>query len=142
MSYVEGRVCEHLSDQIVGSKHMLRSAGKLLRKFHSASHGFLEADRKAQTWMLEPREPCGIVCHGDFAPYNVATVGDVAVGIIEELTIGRPSSVRSPLGKPRRQPSSRRSRSCARHERALLIATDTKGHITPQRRMVYFEDGD
>jgi Ser/Thr protein kinase RdoA (MazF antagonist) len=83
VSYVEGRVCEHLSDQIVGSKHMLRSAGKLLRKFHSASHGFLEADREAQTWMLEPREPCEIVCHGDFAPYNVASVGDVAVGIID-----------------------------------------------------------
>jgi hypothetical protein len=50
--------------------------------------------------------------------------------------------LRPVAGKPRRQPSSRRSRSCARHERALLSAIDTKGHITPQRRMVYFEDGD
>lgn len=25
---------------------------------------------------------------------------------------------------------------------ALLSAIDTKGHITPKRRMVYFEDGD
>ncbi|TCQ03295.1 Ser/Thr protein kinase RdoA (MazF antagonist) [Rhizobium sp. PP-F2F-G36] len=83
VTYVEGRVCEHLADRLVGSERMLRSAGELLREFHSASRGFLDVDREIQTWMLPPQEPPEIICHGDFAPYNVATEGDVAVGIID-----------------------------------------------------------
>lgn len=83
VSYVDGRVCEDLGDRVVGSERMLRSAGTLLRKFHSASHGFLETDREVQTWMLPPQEPHEVVCHGDFAPYNIATAGDTAVGIID-----------------------------------------------------------
>ncbi|MGR9452898.1 phosphotransferase enzyme family protein [Rhizobium leguminosarum] len=83
ISYVAGRVCEDLSDQFVGSEPMLLSAAKLLRDFHSASQGFLESDREIQTWMLPPQEPREIVCHGDYAPYNVATAGQAAVGIID-----------------------------------------------------------
>ncbi|MEH7912306.1 aminoglycoside phosphotransferase family protein [Rhizobium laguerreae] len=83
VGYVTGRVCEDLSDQFVGSQRMLLSAARLLREFHSASQGFLEADREIQTWMLPPREPCEIVCHGDYAPYNVATADHEAVGIID-----------------------------------------------------------
>jgi hypothetical protein len=83
VSYVTGRVCEDLSDQFVGSERMLLSAANLLREFHSASQGFLESDREVQTWMLPPQEPYEIVCHGDYAPYNVATAGHTAVGIID-----------------------------------------------------------
>ncbi|PKR89210.1 transposase [Pleomorphomonas diazotrophica] len=87
VSFVEGRVSEDLSDPLVGSEDMLRSAGELLRDFHAASRGFLEADRQVQTFMLDPREPCEIVCHGDFAPYNVAGDGGRAVGLIDFDTI-------------------------------------------------------
>jgi aminoglycoside phosphotransferase (APT) family kinase protein len=62
---------------------MLLSAANLLREFHSASQGFLESDREVQTWMLPPQEPYEIVCHGDYAPYNVATADHAAVGIID-----------------------------------------------------------
>ncbi|MBY3035024.1 aminoglycoside phosphotransferase family protein [Rhizobium laguerreae] len=83
VSYITGRVCEDLSDRFVGSERMLLSAARLLREFHSASQGFLESDREVQIWMLSPREPCEIICHGDYAPYNVATVDHEAVGIID-----------------------------------------------------------
>jgi hypothetical protein len=83
VSFVEGRVSEDLSDPFIGSETMLLSAGKLLRDFHSASQGFLETDRGFQTWMLPAQAPCDIVCHGDFAPYNVATTDHTAVGIID-----------------------------------------------------------
>jgi hypothetical protein len=83
VSYGGGRVCEDLSDQFVGSERMLLSAAKLLREFHSASHGFLESDREVQAWMLPPQEPYEIICHGDYAPYNIATAGHEAVGIID-----------------------------------------------------------
>lgn len=87
VSFVRGRVSEDLRDPLVGSEAMLRSAAALLRDFHAASRGFLEADRQAQAFMLEPREPREIVCHGDFAPYNVAGDGDRAVGLIDFDTI-------------------------------------------------------
>nr|WP_210303762.1 phosphotransferase [Rhizobium esperanzae] len=83
VSYVAGRVCEDLGDPFVGSERMLHSAARLLRDFHSASEGFLERDHEAQSWMLPPQEPRQIVCHGDYAPYNLATVGHQAVGIID-----------------------------------------------------------
>ncbi|WP_073052562.1 phosphotransferase [Kaistia soli] len=83
VTYVEGRVCEDLADPATGSLAMLASAGALLRRFHDAARGFLESDGEEQRWMLPPQEPCEIVCHGDFAPFNVATVGEAAVGIID-----------------------------------------------------------
>ncbi|ANM14709.1 MULTISPECIES: phosphotransferase enzyme family protein [unclassified Rhizobium] len=83
VSYVTGRVCEHLADPFVGSETMLLSAARLLRDFHSTSEGFLATDRGVQTWMLPPQEPREIVCHGDYAPYNVATAEHEAVGIID-----------------------------------------------------------
>jgi hypothetical protein len=83
VSYVHGRVCEDLSDQMIGSEAMLVSVAKLLREFHSASLGFLEADGEVQKWMLRPQELREIVCHGDFAPYNIATSNKQAVGIID-----------------------------------------------------------
>ncbi|EGE57766.1 putative aminoglycoside phosphotransferase protein (antibiotic resistance protein) [Rhizobium etli CNPAF512] len=83
VSYVAGRVSEDLGDRFVGSERMLVSAARLLGDFHSASQGFLEKDAEAQTWMLAPQEPREIICHGDFAPYNVAAADDTAVGIID-----------------------------------------------------------
>ncbi|RUM03908.1 phosphotransferase enzyme family protein [Rhizobium chutanense] len=83
VSYLAGRVCENLGDPSVGSERVLISAAKMLRDFHSASEGFLESDGEAQTWMLPPREPREIICHGDFAPYNVAAADGEAVGIID-----------------------------------------------------------
>ncbi|PDT14029.1 transposase [Rhizobium sp. J15] len=83
VGYVAGRVCEDLGDPFVGSERMLISAARLLRDFHSASEGFLEADGEINTWMLPPQEPREIICHADFAPYNVATMDHEAVGIID-----------------------------------------------------------
>ncbi|EJC83556.1 phosphotransferase family protein [Rhizobium leguminosarum bv. trifolii WSM2297] len=83
VSYVAGRVCEDLGDPFVGSERMLLSAARLLRDFHSASQGFLATDNAVQTWMLPQQEPPEIVCHGDYAPYNVATAEREAVGIID-----------------------------------------------------------
>ncbi|MCX5481538.1 phosphotransferase [Kaistia geumhonensis] len=83
VSYVAGRVSEDLADPLTGSPAMLISAARLLRRFHDASRGFLESDGAAQHWMLPAQEPRELVCHGDFAPYNVVTEGEAAVGLID-----------------------------------------------------------
>ena len=83
VTYLAGRVSEDLADPLTGSPAMLRSAAMLLRRFHDASRGFLERDDGPQSWMLPAQEPRELVCHGDFAPYNVVTEGEAAVGLID-----------------------------------------------------------
>lgn len=83
VSYVAGRVSEDLADPLTGSEAMLRSAAMLLRRFHTASRGFLESGGGPRHWMLPAQEPRELVCHGDFAPYNVATEGEAAIGLID-----------------------------------------------------------
>ncbi len=63
---------------------VLTSAAKLLRAYHNASQNFLKDDsRTHQDWMLPSKNPQEVICHGDFAPYNVVFDGDQAVGIID-----------------------------------------------------------
>lgn len=83
VTFVAGRVSENLADPLTGSEAMLRSAAMLLRRFHDASRGFLESDAGPRHWMLPEQEPRELVCHGDFAPYNVVTEGEAAVGLID-----------------------------------------------------------
>lgn len=83
VSYLQGRVCEDLRDSVAGSHGVLVSAARCLRTFHEAAAGFLENDDLPQIWMLAPRQPREIVCHGDFAPYNVTLAGPSVSGIID-----------------------------------------------------------
>ncbi|SCB32831.1 aminoglycoside phosphotransferase family protein [Rhizobium hainanense] len=71
-----------------GSAHMrsetaLRSAASLLRRYHDCCALFarnLEAD---YAWQLPARSPCEVICHGDFAPYNVVLNDGEVTGIID-----------------------------------------------------------
>ena len=65
------------------SEKALRSAASLLRRYHDCSAlfaGNLEADH---LWQLPARPPCEVICHGDFAPYNVVLNDGEAIGIID-----------------------------------------------------------
>jgi hypothetical protein len=46
----------------------LDEAGRLLRRIHDATATF---DRAGRTWQSPAREPAEVVCHNDFAPYNL-----------------------------------------------------------------------
>jgi Ser/Thr protein kinase RdoA (MazF antagonist) len=61
----------------------LISAAKLLRAYHDASQNFLDDSVSQQGWMLPCKNPQEVMCHGDFAPYNVVFDGEQAVGIID-----------------------------------------------------------
>jgi hypothetical protein len=80
VSYLEGRVSNDLQDQDAGSEEALITAAQLLRAYHDAVQGFAIDDA---IWMLPARKPAEIVCHGDFAPYNVVLDGRKAVGLID-----------------------------------------------------------
>lgn len=65
------------------SEAALRSAAALLRGYHDCTALFLAAMAAEQEWQLSPRAPIEVICHGDFAPYNVVLNDGAVTGIID-----------------------------------------------------------
>lgn len=84
LSYVNGDVFNYPLKENIATKEALASAGKLLREYHDVSSAFVSklANEKME-WMLPVREPVEVICHGDYAPYNVALNGVQTVGIFD-----------------------------------------------------------
>lgn len=87
VSYLEGEVYNEELPLSLQSDETLLSVVKLIREFHKASASFLNNLDGTESWMLVPREPNEIICHGDIAPYNMVMRGNVATGIIDFDTI-------------------------------------------------------
>ncbi|MEY4546118.1 MAG: hypothetical protein RL685_2313 [Pseudomonadota bacterium] len=83
VSHIPGEVSNYPLSAAAASLEALTSAAALLRHYHDATGGFLDAPRALESWQLAPRPPFEVVCHGDFAPYNVVLNGNRAVGIID-----------------------------------------------------------
>ncbi|KTD56754.1 Phosphotransferase enzyme family protein [Legionella santicrucis] len=84
VSFIKGEVSNYPLSHHAASTNALISAAKLLREFHDASQSFLtEISPEKKHWQLPPREPQEIICHGDYAPYNVVLHGEKAIGIID-----------------------------------------------------------
>lgn len=83
VSFVEGEVCNYPLNEAFTSKTALISAAKLLRKLHDASVSFLNQLKADEIWMLPPYDPAEIICHADYAPYNVVVQNAQVVGIID-----------------------------------------------------------
>jgi aminoglycoside phosphotransferase (APT) family kinase protein len=67
-----------------GSMQALVAAAKLLRAYHDVSKDFLKYYPSLYSnWMLPSRHPQEVVCHGDFAPYNIVFKDEKAVGVID-----------------------------------------------------------
>jgi hypothetical protein len=65
------------------SETALRSAAFLLRRYHDCTALFLSEKAVEQEWQLSPRAPIEVICHGDFAPYNVVMSDGAVTGIID-----------------------------------------------------------
>ncbi|MCQ1059857.1 phosphotransferase [Photobacterium sp. DNB23_23_1] len=84
LSYVEGDVFNYPLKGNIATTEALTSAAKLLRLYHDASSSFLSKhSNQPMKWMLPSREPTEVICHGDYAPYNVSLMGSETVGIID-----------------------------------------------------------
>ncbi len=83
VSHLLGEVSNYPLSKNAASREALLTAGVLLRQYHDATVGFLSTSPDPDTWMLRPRLPAEVVCHGDYAPYNVVLIGSRAVGIID-----------------------------------------------------------
>lgn len=84
LSYVTGDVYNYPLVGAIASTEALCSAAELLRDYHDATASFVQSDQFGTLrWLLPNREPREVVCHGDYAPYNVALNGSKVVGVFD-----------------------------------------------------------
>jgi hypothetical protein len=83
LSYVAGDVWNYPLPEVAWRESTLVATAGLLRRLHDATADF-EPPANAR-WMLEvPGDlPAEVVCHNDFAPYNVVFDDDGPVGAID-----------------------------------------------------------
>ncbi len=81
LGYIEGEAGSHpLAPSLAGDATLVASA-RLLRRLHDASLDF-DAGSGAR-WRVPPRAPAEVVCHGDYAPYNLVFARARPVGVID-----------------------------------------------------------
>lgn len=84
LSYIKGEVYNYPLVGPVATQQALSSAGYLLRQYHDATVSWVQSPQNADLcWMLPSREPQEVICHGDYAPYNVVLAEESVVGIID-----------------------------------------------------------
>ncbi len=87
VSFMEGTVYhDSFPDKIRRDEVLIAVAG-LLRRYHDIGAMYIERLKGDETWMLPGRTPSEVMCHGDFAPYNVTFVNDRVHGIIDFDTL-------------------------------------------------------
>lgn len=84
LSYVVGDTYNYPLSGPIATMEALDSAAQLLRKIHDATKLFLTQEDVVELhWMLGPREPFEVICHGDFTPYNVALTRNTVSGVFD-----------------------------------------------------------
>ncbi len=80
LSFLEGEVANYPLPDWLWSETILGDCGRFLRGLHDASLGLALPEA---IWQTEPHEPREVVCHNDFAPYNLVFRDGVLVGAID-----------------------------------------------------------
>lgn len=83
LTFLSGEVGNYPLSEAASSIEALTSAALLLRSYHEMTVSFLSEKQGEYSWLLPTQEPAEVICHGDFAPYNVVLNGNKAVGIID-----------------------------------------------------------
>lgn len=87
LSYVHGEVFNDPLPQFMLHDHMIVSSAKLLRNYHRVSRRYIQKLTNQEMWMLPVVDPREVMCHGDFAPYNVTILDGEAYGMIDFDTV-------------------------------------------------------
>jgi len=80
VTFMAGEV-HHTLTAALRTPELVASAGSLLRQLHDASLDFEPSP--ADVWMLPPRAPGEVICHGDIAPYNCVVRDGRVVGFFD-----------------------------------------------------------
>jgi hypothetical protein len=77
---LEGEVPAYPMPDWVWGDAVLVAAAALLRRLHDATLGF---ERPGARWRLRAHEPAEVICHNDFAPYNLVFRDRAPVAVID-----------------------------------------------------------
>jgi hypothetical protein len=81
ISLLPGRAAVYPLPEFAWSDATLAELTRTLRAFHDATLGF--APPAGATWQWPAHEPAEVVCHNDYAPYNMMFEGERLTGIID-----------------------------------------------------------
>lgn len=81
LSFVQGEVLADAPPAVRWSEDILVAAARLLRLIHDASVPLVARDDLV--WRSPSRTPAEVVCHNDFAPYNLIVRGGELAGVID-----------------------------------------------------------
>ncbi|HHB1651131.1 aminoglycoside phosphotransferase family protein [Bacillus sp. TE8-1] len=87
LSFLPGNVFHYPLPEEILSDSIIVSTSKLLLQFHKYSERYVLRLTNDEQWMLPASYPIEVMCHGDFAPYNVTIVNNEATGIIDFDTL-------------------------------------------------------
>ncbi len=78
ISYMEGEVFNYPLPEKLLTDDMIVSVANLLLKYHKCSEKYVCELTNHEQWMLPANYPVEVICHGDYAPYNITIVNDEA----------------------------------------------------------------
>jgi Phosphotransferase enzyme family len=81
ISFLAGAPLTYPLPDFAWSDATLRTVAKTLRAFHDASVGFIPPPDGV--WQWPSHQPVEVVCHNDFAPYNLMFEGAELTGVID-----------------------------------------------------------
>lgn len=80
LSFLPGVVPQYPLPDWIWHDNVLAEAGQLLAQLHQASGSF---DVRGAVWQLPHHEPAEVICHNDFAPYNMVFLDQRLSGVID-----------------------------------------------------------
>ena len=80
LAYLKGKVPTYPLPDWVYDDAIVKRGAKWLRKLHDATVGYDDPDPH---WRAFPRKPHEVICHNDFAPYNMVFRDQELVGVID-----------------------------------------------------------
>ncbi|MGO4121254.1 phosphotransferase [Arthrobacter sp. YAF16] len=80
LSFLPGDVVQYPLPEWIWHPSILRDAAGLLRQIHDSSVGLAH---ETLSWQLPNHEPVEVVCHNDFAPYNMVFQDQRFAGIFD-----------------------------------------------------------
>ncbi|WP_345750185.1 phosphotransferase [Microbacterium rhizophilus] len=80
LSFVPGDVLADAAAEILWSRDVLVEAARLMRRIHDAGAGLVGAPL---SWRAPAHAPAEVICHNDFAPYNLLMSGGTLAGAID-----------------------------------------------------------
>jgi hypothetical protein len=81
LRYAPGEAGTYPLSAAVRGTGALRSAARVLRRLHDTTQGW--ASSMTGGWLLPDVAPAEVVCHGDFAPYNLVFDGTRVAAVID-----------------------------------------------------------